>query len=51
MENNSLLELDLEAARKIIDFIKKQTADLNKQGAVVGLRRWYRFRTCFKIMR
>jgi len=38
MENNSLLELDLEQARKkIIDFIKKYTADLNKQGAVVGL--------------
>ena len=38
MENKSLLELDLEeASKKIIDFIKKQTADLNKQGAVVGL--------------
>ena len=38
VENNNLLELDLEETRqKIIDFIKKQTADLNKQGAVVGL--------------
>jgi len=38
MENNNLPELDLEESRKkIIDFIKKYTADLNKQGAVVGL--------------
>jgi len=38
MENNNLLELDLEQTRKkIIDFIRKYTADLNKQGAVVGL--------------
>jgi NAD+ synthase len=38
MENNSLPELDLEESRKrIIDFIRKYAADLNKQGAVVGL--------------
>ena len=38
MENNNLPELDLEESRKkIIDFIKKYTTDLNKQGAVVGL--------------
>lgn len=38
MENTNLLELDLEESRKnIIDFIRKYAADLNKQGAVVGL--------------
>ena len=38
MENNNLPELDLEESRKkIIDFIKKYTTGLNKQGAVVGL--------------
>jgi hypothetical protein len=32
VENNSLLELNLEDAKsKIIDFIKKQTADLNNR--------------------
>ncbi|MHB1376899.1 MAG: NAD(+) synthase [Candidatus Humimicrobiaceae bacterium] len=38
MENNNLLDLDLEKSRKkIIEFIRKYAADLNKQGAVVGL--------------
>ena len=37
MENN-LLEFDLEISKKnIVDFIRKYTKDLNRQGAVVGL--------------
>ncbi len=38
MENNNLLGFDLEITKKnIIDFIRKYVADLNRQGAVVGL--------------
>ena len=38
MENNNLLDLDLEESRKkITHFIRKNTSDLGKQGAVIGL--------------
>jgi NAD+ synthase len=38
MDINNLLEFDLKSTREnIIDFIKKYVAELNKEGAIVGL--------------
>jgi NAD+ synthase len=38
MNSNNLFEFDLKSTRKnIIDFIKKYVAELNKEGAIVGL--------------